>query len=110
MTMHRWVLHDQVPDHLRCGWLAVPSLEGTGHGIYSTHCNRHLSAPPPHRIRPDEHCTMVMGMVQRDDQCPGRHQAEAQEGEGKEEAAQKEQRINHNGHRHDQARLRQCLH
>jgi hypothetical protein len=53
---------------------------------------------------------MVMGMVQRDDQYPGRHQAEAQEGEGKEEAAQKEQRINHNGHRHDQARLRQCLH
>jgi hypothetical protein len=36
---------------------------------------------------------MVMGMVQRDDQYPGRHQAEAQEGEGKEEAAQKEQRI-----------------
>jgi hypothetical protein len=38
MTLHRWVLHDQVPDHLRCGWLAVPSLEGTGHGIYSAHC------------------------------------------------------------------------
>jgi len=38
MTLHRWVLHHMVPDFLRCGWLALPSLDGTSHGIYSTHC------------------------------------------------------------------------
>lgn len=38
MTYHRWVLHDRVPDYLLIGWLALPTLEGTGHGIYSAHC------------------------------------------------------------------------
>lgn len=37
-TLHRFVIHASVPDYLLCGWLALPSLEGTGHGIYSTHC------------------------------------------------------------------------
>lgn len=34
----RYVLHDRVPDYLRCGWLATPALEGTHHGYYSTLC------------------------------------------------------------------------
>ena len=38
MTIHRWVNHHRVPDYLRCGWMALPTLEGTGHGIYSAHC------------------------------------------------------------------------
>lgn len=38
MTYHRWVIHERVPDYLLCGWMALPSLEGTGHGIYSAHC------------------------------------------------------------------------
>jgi hypothetical protein len=38
MTMHRFVLHHLVPEYLRLGWMALPSLEGTGHGIYSAHC------------------------------------------------------------------------
>lgn len=38
MTYHRWVIHVRVPDYLHCGWLALPSLEGTSHGIYSAHC------------------------------------------------------------------------
>lgn len=37
-TLHRWVLHRFVPDYLLCGWMAFPTLEGTGHGIYSAHC------------------------------------------------------------------------
>jgi hypothetical protein len=35
---YRYVLHDRVPDYLRCGWMALPSLEGTHHGHYSTLC------------------------------------------------------------------------
>lgn len=38
MTYHRWVIHERVPDYLRLGWMALPSLEGTSHGIYSAHC------------------------------------------------------------------------
>lgn len=38
MTLHRWVPHFQVPDFLRLGWIALPTLEGTHHGIYSAHC------------------------------------------------------------------------
>jgi hypothetical protein len=38
MTLHRWVIHERVPDYVRLGWLALPSLEGTSHGIYSAHC------------------------------------------------------------------------
>jgi hypothetical protein len=38
MTFHRWVIHARVPDYLLCGWMALPTLEGTGHGIYSAHC------------------------------------------------------------------------
>lgn len=38
MTMHRFVLHHLVPDYLLLGWMALPSLEGTNHGVYSTHC------------------------------------------------------------------------
>ena len=38
MTYHRFVLHHRVLDYLLCGWMALPSLEGTGHGIYSCHC------------------------------------------------------------------------
>jgi hypothetical protein len=38
MTLHRFVLHHLVPDYLRLGWLALPSLEGTHHGHWSTHC------------------------------------------------------------------------
>jgi hypothetical protein len=38
MTFHRWVIHARVMDYLLCGWMALPSLEGTGHGIYSAHC------------------------------------------------------------------------
>lgn len=38
MTLHRWVMFDRVPDYLRLGWLALPTLEGTGHGLYSAHC------------------------------------------------------------------------
>lgn len=37
-TFHRWVIHQRVMDYLLLGWLALPSLEGTGHGIYSAHC------------------------------------------------------------------------
>lgn len=38
MTLHRWVTHEHVPDYLLIGWLALPTLEGTGHGFYSVHC------------------------------------------------------------------------
>ncbi|MEY9676055.1 hypothetical protein ABIE93_005989 [Bradyrhizobium elkanii] len=38
MTLHRFVLHDRVPDYLRLGWLALSSLEGTHHGFWSAHC------------------------------------------------------------------------
>jgi hypothetical protein len=38
VTFHRWVIHSRVPDYLLCGWMALPTLEGTGHGIYSAHC------------------------------------------------------------------------
>lgn len=38
MTFHRWVLHRDVPDYLLCGWLALPTLRGTNHGIYAVHC------------------------------------------------------------------------
>jgi hypothetical protein len=38
MTYHRFVIHHCVPDYLALGWMALPSLEGTGHGIYSAHC------------------------------------------------------------------------
>jgi hypothetical protein len=31
----RYVVHADVPDYLRCGWLALPALEGTHHGYYS---------------------------------------------------------------------------
>lgn len=34
----RYVTHPQVPDYLRCGWLATPALEGTHHGHYSVLC------------------------------------------------------------------------
>jgi hypothetical protein len=37
-TYHRFVLHHRVPEYLQIGWMALPSLEGTGHGIYSAHC------------------------------------------------------------------------
>lgn len=37
MTFHRWVRHEFVPDWLRMGWMALPSLEGTPHGFYSAH-------------------------------------------------------------------------
>jgi hypothetical protein len=38
VTYHRFVIHHCVPDYLALGWMALPSLEGTGHGIYSAHC------------------------------------------------------------------------
>ena len=38
MTLHRWVLHAHVPDYLLLGWMALPTLEGTSHGLYSVHC------------------------------------------------------------------------
>ena len=38
MTWHRWVIDEFVADYLRLGWMALPSLEGTSHGIYSVHC------------------------------------------------------------------------
>jgi len=37
-TWHRWIRHEAVPDHLRLGWLALPTLEGTGHGLWAAHC------------------------------------------------------------------------
>lgn len=37
MSLHRWVRHEFVPDFLRCGWLALPTLEGTHHGFWSVH-------------------------------------------------------------------------
>ena len=38
MTYHRWVTFDRVLDYLRLGWLALPTLEGTGHGLWAVHC------------------------------------------------------------------------
>lgn len=38
MNYHRWVPFDRVHDYLRLGWLALPTLEGTGHGLWSAHC------------------------------------------------------------------------
>jgi hypothetical protein len=38
MTYHRWVIHERVPDYLRLGWMAMPSLEGAHHGYWSAHC------------------------------------------------------------------------
>lgn len=38
MTFHRFVVHHRVPDYLRCGWMALPSLERTHHGQWSVHC------------------------------------------------------------------------
>jgi hypothetical protein len=29
---------DLALEYLALGWMALPSLEGTGHGIYSAHC------------------------------------------------------------------------
>jgi hypothetical protein len=37
-TYHRFVLHHRVPDYLQLGWMALPSLEDTHHGRWSTHC------------------------------------------------------------------------
>lgn len=34
---HRFVRHADVWAWLACGWMALPSLEGTGHGLYSFH-------------------------------------------------------------------------
>jgi hypothetical protein len=30
-----YAIHERVPDYLRCGWLALPALEGTHHGFYA---------------------------------------------------------------------------
>lgn len=38
VSYHRWVLHRNVPEYLLLGWIALPSLDGTSHGIYSAHC------------------------------------------------------------------------
>jgi hypothetical protein len=38
MRFHRWVSHDCVPDYLLVGWMALPTLEGTGHGQWAAHC------------------------------------------------------------------------
>ena len=38
MSLHRWVIHPLVPDYIRLGWLALPTLEGTGHGLWAAHC------------------------------------------------------------------------
>lgn len=35
--VHRFVVWDRVPDYLRLGWLALPTLEGTGHGLWAVH-------------------------------------------------------------------------
>ena len=36
--IHRWVIDRHVADYLRLGWMALPTLEGTSHGLYSVHC------------------------------------------------------------------------
>ena len=38
MTLHRWVPHAHVRDYLLLGWMALPTLEGTNHGLYAAHC------------------------------------------------------------------------
>lgn len=38
MTIHRWVPLPRVPDYLLLGWMALPTLEGLAHGLYSAHC------------------------------------------------------------------------
>ncbi len=47
---HRWVLHHRVPDYLRCGWLALPTLEGTHHGLWSVHCIWLCGCHPPYPL------------------------------------------------------------
>ena len=40
-----------VPDWLRCGWIAYPSLEGTTHGQWSALCEWLCDCPVP---RPEQ--------------------------------------------------------
>lgn len=35
--VHRFIPLTRVPDYLRLGWLALPTLEGTHHGFWSVH-------------------------------------------------------------------------
>lgn len=37
-ALHKFVRHEFALDYLRCGWLALPSLDGTHHGAWSVHC------------------------------------------------------------------------
>lgn len=35
---HRYATPGLVRDYLACGWMALPSLEGTVHGPWRVHC------------------------------------------------------------------------
>ncbi|MCA6110869.1 hypothetical protein [Bradyrhizobium cenepequi] len=36
-SFHRFVVWLRVPDYLRLGWLALPTLDGTHHGYWAVH-------------------------------------------------------------------------
>ncbi len=38
MKLFRYVTNDRIPDYIRLGWIAHPSLEGTHHGTYGVLC------------------------------------------------------------------------
>lgn len=35
---HRWVKIRDVMDYLALGWIALPTLKGTYHGMWAVHC------------------------------------------------------------------------
>ena len=37
ITFHRWVRIPYVEDYLRLGWVVLPTLAGTGHGLWAVH-------------------------------------------------------------------------
>lgn len=46
ISHHRFVRHHSALDYLRCGWLALPTLDGTAHGAWSVHCVWLCGCPP----------------------------------------------------------------
>jgi hypothetical protein len=50
---HRWVKIRDVMDHLKLGWIALPSLNGIHHGMDSVHCAWLCECEPAYPKRPD---------------------------------------------------------
>lgn len=52
-TVHRWAPLALADDYVRLGWLPLPTLAGTPHGLYRVHvawlCSCQPPEPPPRR-------------------------------------------------------------